>query len=67
MAVPIDVASSPGGPAPEPAAPVSGKAIEGRSLGQIAWMRLRQDKVAMAGGIVIVLSLIHISEPTRPY
>ncbi len=34
---------------------VPGKAIEGRSLGQIAWMRLRRDKVAMAGGIVVIL------------
>ena len=58
MAVPIDVASSPGGPAPEPTAAVSGKDIEGRSLGPIAWMRLRQDKVAMAGGIVIVLLIL---------
>jgi ABC-type dipeptide/oligopeptide/nickel transport system permease subunit len=33
---------------------VSGSAIEGRSLGQIAWMRLRRDKVAMGGGIFIV-------------
>jgi hypothetical protein len=24
--------------------------IEGRSLGQIAWRRLRRDRVAMAGG-----------------
>ncbi len=37
---------------------VSGKAIEGRSLGQIAWMRLRQDKVAMAGGIVVILLIL---------
>src|SRR5271170_2039674 len=29
--------------------------VEGRSLGRIAWMRLRRDKVAMAGGGVIVL------------
>ena len=35
-----------------------GKAIEGRSLGQIAWMRLRQDKVAMAGGIVVILLIL---------
>jgi peptide/nickel transport system permease protein/oligopeptide transport system permease protein len=34
------------------------KAIEGRSLGQIAWMRLRRDKVAMAGGIVIILLIL---------
>ena len=58
MAVPIDVATGPGGPEPEPALAVSGKAIEGRSLGQIAWMRLRQDKVAMAGGIVVILLIL---------
>jgi peptide/nickel transport system permease protein len=58
MAVPIDVATGPGGAAPEPVPTVSGKAIEGRSLGQIAWLRLRQDKVAMAGGIVVVLLIL---------
>jgi peptide/nickel transport system permease protein len=50
--------------APADAAPESvlagagAKAIEGRSLGQIAWMRLRRDKVAMAGGIVIVVLIL---------
>src|SRR5262249_57005802 len=34
------------------------KAIEGRSLGRIAWMRLRRDKVAMAGGVVIILLIL---------
>jgi len=64
MAVPIDVASGPGGLAPEPTTSVSGKAIEGRSLGQIAWMRLRQDKVAMAGGtFVVFLILVAIFGP----
>jgi peptide/nickel transport system permease protein len=29
-------------------------AIRGRSLGQIAWRRLRRDKVAMAGGVFII-------------
>jgi ABC-type dipeptide/oligopeptide/nickel transport system permease subunit len=58
MAVPIDVAASPGGSPPEPTAAVSGKAIEGRSLGQIAWMRLRQDKVALAGGVVVILLIL---------
>jgi peptide/nickel transport system permease protein/oligopeptide transport system permease protein len=43
---------------------VSGTAIQGRSLGQIAWLRLRRDKVAMAGGIIIaVLILIAIFGP----
>ena len=58
MAVPIDVATGPGGPEPTPAPTVAGKTIEGRSLGQIAWMRLRQDKVAMAGGIVVILLIL---------
>jgi peptide/nickel transport system permease protein/oligopeptide transport system permease protein len=35
----------------------SGK-IEGRSLGQIAWMRLRRDKVAMVGGAVVLLLIL---------
>jgi len=37
---------------------VSGSAIEGRSLGQIAWMRLRRDKVAMGGGIFIIFLIL---------
>jgi peptide/nickel transport system permease protein len=32
--------------------------IQGRSLGQIAWMRLKRDKVALAGGIVIALLIV---------
>jgi peptide/nickel transport system permease protein len=40
------------------------KAIQGRSLGQIAWMRLRRDKVAMTGGaIVVFLVLVAIIGP----
>ena len=58
MAVPIDVAGGPGGPAPEEALSASDKAIEGRSLSQIAWRRLRKDKVAMAGGIVIIVLIV---------
>jgi peptide/nickel transport system permease protein len=58
MAVPIDVATGPGGPEPDVPLSVPGKAIEGRSLWQIAWMRLRRDKVAMAGGVVVVLLIL---------
>jgi peptide/nickel transport system permease protein/oligopeptide transport system permease protein len=58
MAVPIEAGTGPGGPAPEAPAPATGKAIEGRSLGQIAWMRLRRDKVAMAGGITILVLIV---------
>ena len=55
MALPIDVATGPGGPEPDVPLSVAGKAIEGRSLWQIAWLRLRRDKVAMGGGVVVVL------------
>jgi peptide/nickel transport system permease protein len=33
----------------------TGKAIQGRSLRQIAWSRFKRDKVAMAGGVVVLL------------
>ncbi|MFD1720241.1 ABC transporter permease [Amnibacterium endophyticum] len=36
----------------------TGGAIKGRSLLSIAWRRLRQDKVAMAGGVVVVLFIL---------
>jgi len=39
------------------AAPAS-PAIEGRSLGRIAWNRLKQDRIAMAGGVVVVLLIL---------
>ncbi len=58
MAVPIDVATGPGGPGPDVPAAVPDQAIEGRSPGQIAWMRLRRDKVAMGGGIVVALLIL---------
>ncbi len=37
---------------------IRGAEIEGRSLGQIAWLRLRRDKVAMAGGVVIIVLIL---------
>src|ERR1700759_780118 len=40
------------------------KAIAGRSLRQIAWRRLKRDKVAIAGGIVVILLvLVAIAAP----
>jgi peptide/nickel transport system permease protein/oligopeptide transport system permease protein len=35
-----------------------GAAIEGRSLGRIAWLRLRRDKAAMGGLVVVVLLIL---------
>jgi ABC-type dipeptide/oligopeptide/nickel transport system permease subunit len=37
---------------------VSRAAIEGRSLGRIAWLRLRRDKVAIGGGVFIVFLIL---------
>jgi ABC-type dipeptide/oligopeptide/nickel transport system permease subunit len=57
MAAPLEMT-------PESAAPeatlegVRGEAIEGRSPGRIAWMRLKRDKFAMAGGTIIVLLVL---------
>ena len=65
MTAPIDVSPGASGAAPESVlAGISAEAIEGRSLGQIAWLRLRRDKVAMAGGIFVVfLALVAIFGP----
>ena len=32
--------------------------IEGRSLGRIAWTRFKRDKVAVAGGVVVILLVL---------
>jgi ABC-type dipeptide/oligopeptide/nickel transport system permease subunit len=37
---------------------VSVQEITGRSLGQIAWMRLKRDRVAMAGGALVILLVL---------
>ncbi|MCB5166611.1 ABC transporter permease [Streptomyces bambusae] len=46
----------------EPAAVVAAdkpqKAIEGRSPWKIAWTRLKRDKVALAGGVVVLLLIL---------
>ncbi|MGH3300419.1 MAG: ABC transporter permease [Streptosporangiaceae bacterium] len=59
MAAPLDVSSASAEVVPEAVTTgLAGRRIEGRSLGQIAWMRLRRDKVAMAGGIVVLLLVL---------
>jgi peptide/nickel transport system permease protein/oligopeptide transport system permease protein len=60
VTAPLDVPGSATEARPEAVVEGAGKAIQGRSLGRIAWMRLRRDKVAMAGGIT-VLALILIA------
>jgi ABC-type dipeptide/oligopeptide/nickel transport system permease subunit len=62
MSAPLEMTP---GAAPEAVLKGAGSAaIEGRSLGRIAWLRLRRDKVAMAGlVIVVVLILVAIFGP----
>ena len=57
MAISLDPSPGPSGSASDTGA-VSGAPIVGRSLGQIAWRRLRRDRVAMAGGIFIVFLIL---------
>jgi peptide/nickel transport system permease protein len=46
------------------AATVPGKAVTGRSLGRIAWERLKRDRLALAGGaVVLVLIAIALLAP----
>src|SRR6516164_2871170 len=65
MTAPIEVTPAAAAADPDAVlAGISGREIQGRSLGQIAWMRLRRDKVAMAGGVtILVLILIAIIGP----
>jgi peptide/nickel transport system permease protein len=58
MTAPLDVAGDLSATQPDGVVAGAPKAIEGRSLGQIAWLRLRRDKVAMAGGIIVVLLIV---------
>lgn len=39
-------------------ADVPAKAIEGRSPGRIAWMRLKRDKVALTGGVIVIFLIL---------
>jgi len=57
VTAPLEVTGSAATAAPE-AVLAGGVAIEGRSLGQIAWLRLKRDKVALGGGVVIVLLVL---------
>jgi ABC-type dipeptide/oligopeptide/nickel transport system permease subunit len=58
VTAPIEVSGSEIEAQPEAVLAGMGGKIEGRSLGQIAWMRLRRDKVAMTGGVIVLLLII---------
>ncbi len=62
MTVPLEEVNA-GAATPEAVLQGMGK-VEGRSLGQIAWMRLKRDKVALVGaGVLVVLILVAIFAP----
>ena len=65
MTAPLDVDTAATSAAPEAVlAAGPAKGIEGRSLGQIAWMRLKRDKVALGGAVfIIALILVAILAP----
>jgi peptide/nickel transport system permease protein len=57
MSAPLELEPGAAEAQPESVLEGAGK-IEGRSLGQIAWTRLKRDKVALGGGIVVLLLII---------
>ncbi|HET7278099.1 MAG TPA: ABC transporter permease [Dermatophilaceae bacterium] len=63
MSAPLEL--EPGAASAQPESVLEGvRKIEGRSLGQIAWMRLKRDRVALAGGcIVAFLIVVAIAAP----
>jgi peptide/nickel transport system permease protein len=46
------------GPAAGEVAAAQGEAVQGRSLGRIAWERLKRDKLALFGGAVVLLLVL---------
>lgn len=58
MTAPLDVPGSAIEAQPEAALEGIGGAVRGRSLRQIAWLRLKRDRVALAGGAVVVFLIL---------
>lgn len=58
MTAPLHDTSAAETAAVDVAADVPQKAIEGRSPWKIAWVRLKRDKVALAGGVVVLLLVL---------
>lgn len=57
MSAPLEL--EPGAASAQPESVLVGaRKIEGRSLGQIAWMRLKRDRVALAGGFVVAFLIV---------
>ncbi len=64
MAISLEPSPGPSESSAEAIVAAGGAVIEGRSLGQIAWRRLRRDRVAMAGGgFIAFLILVAVIGP----
>jgi peptide/nickel transport system permease protein len=60
MTAPLHEPTAEAAPSPIEEVPVSqhGERVEGRSLGRIAWIRLKRDKLALTGGVVVVILIL---------
>ena len=58
MSAPLEVTGGAVEAQPESVLEGTGAAIEARSLGQIAWMRLKRDRVAMTSGVIVLLLIL---------
>ncbi|MFI5823980.1 ABC transporter permease [Streptomyces rishiriensis] len=61
MTAPLHEPTAEAAPSAAEEAAVAGgdaKAVQGRSLGRIAWERLKRDKLALTGGIVVLLLVV---------
>lgn len=67
MTAPIEVTGSDKQAQPDAVLEGLGRKIEGRSLGQIAWLRLRRDKVAIGGGVVVLVLILAAVFATWPF
>ncbi|MCX3062700.1 ABC transporter permease [Streptomyces beihaiensis] len=66
MTAPIETTGSAAEAQPEAVlSGTQGERIEGRSLGRIAWNRFKKDKVAVVGGVVVIL-LVLLAALARP-
>lgn len=66
MTAPIETTGSAATAQPEAVLEgAGGKQIEGRSLGRIAWTRFKRDKVAVAGGVIVIL-LVLVAVLSKP-
>ncbi|GLY18396.1 ABC transporter permease [Kineosporia rhizophila] len=58
MTAPLDVPGGATEAQPEAVLAGGGVAVQGRSLTQIAWLRLKRDRWALAGGVVVLFLIL---------